>query len=182
MIETATAINSFASNGMQTDFPVPPSEQLITLTYGQLQDFITRAIEKAVQPLQDEVMQLQVTVAAQGEEIAALRTRLASVESLEEQDVTRLACDISQDRRRIASLENPHKEPGKTVASRAEKIEKYLSSRPDHRATFETLKGHLGIDNDLLGIAIRSLLPSGKYAVIKTLGDKRKRTLVLLPR
>jgi len=33
------------------------------------------------------------------------------------------------------------KEPGKTETSRAEKIEKYLASRPDHKATFETLKG-----------------------------------------
>jgi chromosome segregation ATPase len=129
----------------------------------------------AVQDLKDEV--------AQGrQEIADLRARIASLESLQEQDVTRLACDIATDRRRLAALENPHKEPGKTETSRAEKIEKYLSSRPDHRATFETLKGHLGIDNDLLGIAVRCLLPSGKYAIIKTPGDKRKRTLVMLPR
>jgi predicted RNase H-like nuclease (RuvC/YqgF family) len=139
-------------------------------------------IEKAIEPLLDRISSLEATVASQQEELAAMRTRIAAVESLEEQDVTRLACDIATDRRRIASLENPHREPGKTETSRAEKIEKYLSSRPDHRATFETLKGHLGIDNDLLGIAVRSLLPSGKYAVIKTPGDKRKRTLVMLPR
>jgi hypothetical protein len=84
--------------------------------------------------------------------------------------------------RLIHDLRESKKEPGKTEISRAEKIEKYLSSRPDHRATFETLKGHLGVDNDLLGIAIRSLMPSGKYAIIKTPGDKRKRTLVMLPR
>jgi hypothetical protein len=74
------------------------------------------------------------------------------------------------------------KGPGKTEISRAEKIERYLTLRPEHRATFETLKGYLGIDNDLLGIAIKFLLPSGRYAIIKTPGDKRKRTLVMLPR
>jgi len=175
MSEIANArINTFGISP-KADFESPAES--ITVPAVLLHDLLG-----AIQDLKEEVAQLQATVAGQGAEIAALRTRLATLESLEEQDVTRLACDISQDRRRIASLENPHKEPGKTVASRAEKIEKYLSSRPDHRATFETLKGHLGIDNDLLGIAIRSLLPSGKYAVIKTPGDKRKRTLVLLSR
>ena len=56
---------------MQADFE-PPSEQLITLTYGQLQDLITGAIEKAIQPLQDEVAQLRATVDRQDEKIAAL--------------------------------------------------------------------------------------------------------------
>jgi hypothetical protein len=92
------------------------------------------------------------------------------------------ADQMAYDRKRIASLEHPIKEPGKTETARVEKIEKYLTSRPDHKATVETLKGHLGINNDLLGLAIRSLLPSGKYAIIKTPGDKRKRTLVMLPR
>jgi len=43
---------------MQADF-VPPSEQLITLTYGQLQELITQAVEKAIQPLQDEITALR---------------------------------------------------------------------------------------------------------------------------
>jgi len=34
---------------------VSPSEQRITLTYGQLQDLITQAVEKAIQPLQDHI-------------------------------------------------------------------------------------------------------------------------------
>jgi hypothetical protein len=65
--------------------------------------------------------------------------------------------DIAYDRQRISKLETPKKEPGKTEISRAEKIEKYLSSRPDHRAIFETLKGHLGKGNDLLNKTIKSL-------------------------
>jgi hypothetical protein len=174
-------INNLPSHTMQADF-VPPSEQLITLTIGQLQDLIIQAVQKAVQPLQDEVSQLQEDREKDRKEIAALRLKLATLENLQETEITRVYVDIATDRRRLAALENPHKEPGKTETSRAEKIEKYLSSRPDHRATFETLKGHLGIDNDLLGIAVRCLLPSGKYAIIKTPGDKRKRTLVMLPR
>ena len=37
---------------------MPPSDQLIVLTYGQLRDLIKGAIEQAVQPLQAEIAQL----------------------------------------------------------------------------------------------------------------------------
>jgi hypothetical protein len=53
---------------------VSPSEQLITLTIGQLQDLITQAVEKAIQPLQDEVESFRATVARQDEKIAALES------------------------------------------------------------------------------------------------------------
>jgi len=183
MSEIANAsINTFGISP-KADF-VPPSEQLITLTYGQLQDLITRAIEKAVQPLQDEVGQLREEIAQDCQEIAALHTRLATVESLQESEISRVCVDIAQDRKRLASLEHPIKEPGKTVASRAEKIERYLSSRLDHKATFETLKGHLGIDKVLLNQAIKTLmaLSPGRYGIARTPGDKRKRTLIMLPK
>lgn len=51
---------------------VPHSEQLVTLTYGQLSDLITQAVEKAIQPLQDEIKDFKATVARQDEKIAAL--------------------------------------------------------------------------------------------------------------
>ena len=176
MIESATAINSLSSHAMQDDF-VPPSEQLVTLTYGQLQELIINAVTKAIQPLQDEVSQLRATVASQGEKIATLETT-------QEQDANRICLDIAYDRQRISKLEHPTKEPGKTELSRAEKIERYLSSRPGHKATFETLKGHLGVDNVLLNQTIKTLMESspGRYGIVRTPGDKRKRTLVMLPK
>lgn len=74
------------------------------------------------------------------DEIAALREKVASLEALQEQDVTRIYTDIAQDRKRIAKLENPPaREPSKAMIDRAEKIEKYLASKPDHRATFEAI-------------------------------------------
>ena len=173
MTEVASAsINTFGPSP-KADFE-SPSEQLIVLSYDQLQALI----EQAIQPLKEEISQLREE---SRQEIASLRARTTSLESTLDQEITRVCVDIAYDRQRLAKLEHPAK-PGKTELSRAEKIEKYLAARPDHKATFETLKGHLGIDNDLLGIAIKSLLPSGKYAIIKTPGDKRKRTLVMLPR
>jgi hypothetical protein len=167
MIEVATAINNFASQATQTDFVPPSDESVFILTSSQLQDLI----KEAIQPLQDRIGSLEARIAIQNEKIASLEATQAHAE---ESQLIQL--------RLINDLRESKKVPGKTETSRAEKIEKYLASRPDHRATFETLKGYLGIDNDLLGIAIRSLLSSGKYAIIKTPGDRRKRTLVMSPR
>jgi hypothetical protein len=67
-----TQIYSFAPIAAQNDFAVSPSEQLITLTYDQLQELITQAVEKAIQPLQDRISSLEATVASQNEKITAL--------------------------------------------------------------------------------------------------------------
>ena len=143
----------------------------------RLRDIIKEAVQEAIQPLQDRIESQDARIAAQDEKIAAL-------ESTQEHDVNRICLDIAYDRQRISRLEHPIKEPGKTETSRAEKIEKYLASRPDHRATFETLKGHLGVDKDRLKEAIKTLMTAspGRYAIIHAPGDKRKRTLVMLPR
>lgn len=86
-------------------FPVSPSrDQLITLTYGQLQDLITQAVAGAIQGLQDRVESLEATVAGQGEKIAALETT-------QEQDINRICLDIAFDRQRLAALEKVEPQP-----------------------------------------------------------------------
>jgi len=133
---------------------------------------LAEPIETAHQSLQDRISYLEGIIVQLKEENAAMAATQAHL--IDNQEIQlRLIHELK---------ERVKRSPGKTELSRAEKIERYLAARPDHKATFETLKGHLGIDNDLLGIAIKSLLPSGKYAIIKTPGDKRKRTLVMLPR
>ena len=69
VVDTAQ-IYSFAPIAAQTGFPVSPSEQLITLTIGQLQDLL----KEAIQPLQDEVESFRATVTLQEEKIAALES------------------------------------------------------------------------------------------------------------
>jgi TolA-binding protein len=133
---------------------------------------LAEPIEAAPQSLQDRISYLEGIIVQLKEENAAMAATQAHL--IDNQEIQlRLIHELKEKAKRS---------PGKTELSRAEKIERYLAARPDHKATYETLKGHLGIDNDLLGIAIKSLLPSGKYAIIKTPGDKRKRTLVMLPR
>ena len=133
---------------------------------------LAEPIEAAPQSLQDRIYHLESIIVQLKEENAAMAATQAHL--IDNQEIQlRLIRELK---------EKAKKSPGKTELSRAEKIERYLAARPDHKATFETLKGHLGIDNDLLRIAIKSLLPSGKYAIINTPGDKRKRALVMLPR
>jgi hypothetical protein len=156
----------------QAETNVPPTEPLFTLTASQLREIINQAVAEATLDLKAEVDQLRASIDQQNEIKAKIEDMEKDMDSLANNDIAQL--------RLIADLRK--KEPGKTELSRTDKIEKYLQARPDHKATFETLKGHLGIDNDLLGITIRYLLTSGKYAIIKTPGDKRKRTLVMLPK
>jgi hypothetical protein len=53
---------------------VSPSEQLITLTIGQLQELVTQAVTKAIQPLQAELSDTRAIVDCQVEKIAALES------------------------------------------------------------------------------------------------------------
>ena len=123
MLEIAVAdINSFAHAAQQAD--VQPEEPIFVLTGSQLQEIISRAI----QPLQAELQDLKATVARQGEKIKALEvTQDFQAEN------SFIQLQLINDLRK--------KDPGKTEISRAEKIEKYLQARPDHKANFETLKG-----------------------------------------
>jgi hypothetical protein len=67
---------------------------------------------------------------------------------------------------------------------RAEQIVKYMKEQPEHRASFESLKGYLGIDNVRLNEVIKYLmtLTPGRFGVQRAKGDKRKKYLILLPK
>lgn len=77
-----------------------------------------------------------------------------------------------------------HKSPTKATTLRAARIEKYLQARPDHRATLESLRGFLGADKHRLNEAVKTLmsLHPGRYTVVRAPGDKRKKSLVMLPK
>ena len=122
--------------------------------------------------------QLLAELAALRAEVHGLRDKVASLEL----ENTTLSDNQLIQLRLIHALKE--KKPGKTELSRAEKIERYLAARPDHKATFETLRGHLGIDKDLLNDAIKTLMASspGRYGISRAPGDKRKRALVMLPK
>lgn len=136
-----------------------------------MQPLLAEPIETAPQSLQDRISYLEGIIVQLKEENAAMAARQDHL--IENQEIQlRLIRELKE------------KKPGKTELSRAEKIERYLAARPDHKATFETLRGHLGIDKDRLNEAIKTLMASspGRYGIARATGDKRKRTLVMFPK
>ena len=132
-------------------------------------------IEAAPQSLQDRISYLEGIIVQLKEENAAMAARQDHL--IENQEIQlRLIRELK---------EKAKKSPGKTELSRAEKIERYLAARPDHRAAFETLKGYLQLDNVRLNEAIKTLLSThpGRYSIQKAkTGDKRKKILIMLPK
>jgi hypothetical protein len=135
---------------------------------------LAEPIEAAPQSLQDRISHLESIIVQLKEENAAMAATQAHL--IDNQEIQlRLIHELKEKAKRS---------PGKTELSRAEKIERYLAARPDHKATFETLRGHLGIDKDLLNDAIKTLMASspGRYGISRAPGDKRKRALIMLPK
>ncbi len=136
---------------------------------------LAEPIEAAPQSLQDRISHLEGIIVQLKEENAAMAATQAHL--IENQEIQlRLIRELREKAKR---------NPGKTELSRAEKIERYLAARPDHRAAFETLKGHLQLDNVRLNEAITTLMSAhpGRYSIQKAkTGDKRKKILVMLPK
>ncbi len=85
---------------------------------------------------------------------------------------------------RLAKLEHPAKEPGQTSQDRAARIDHYMAARPDHKASYEALKGFLEIDDVKLNLAVAALMKGhpGKYARQKDKNDGRKKWLTIIPK
>ncbi len=175
-------INSF---GLEPEADAPTSEEVFILTARQLQAVITRAL----QPLQEELSSLREERDQDREGMAAMKASLTSLieEKREEniQEFNGIYKSLMLHRNQIEELSNPQKDkPGATETARAEKIEKYLRDQPGKRASFETLRGYLGIDKFALNDAIKVLMETspGRYGITRSPGDKRKRTLMMIPR
>ena len=136
---------------------------------------LAEPIEAAPQSLQDRISHLESIIVQLKEENAAMAATQAHL--IDNQEIQlRLIHELK---------ERVKRSPGKTELSRAEKIERYLAARPDHKATFETLKGYLQIDNVRLNEAITTLMRAhpGSYSIQKArTGDKRKKILIMLPK
>jgi len=95
-----------------------PRDQLVAVPAGFVQDALA---------LKEEIDILRATITSQDEKMAAMAARMTAVESLQEQDITRIYCDIAQDRQRIAKLERPP-EPQPMQKDRAEVLHALLAA------------------------------------------------------
>ena len=162
-----TQINSFAPIAEQTDFAVSPSEEAVfILTSSQLQDIITKAIEKALQPLQDEVRDLKATVASLDEKIATLE---ATQETQADNQLIQL--------RLIGQLrEATKKEPQPLQKDRGE-ILRALIAANGGKMLAKDARQKMHLTKPLFSMLIATM---GDHLEIKPLhSDKRKNVLVL---
>jgi len=165
-------INSFASKAMQADFTVSPQ---ITVPAAVLQELLG-----AIQDLKEEVAALRMERDQDRQELADLRAQVRSLESLQEQDITRVCMDIAVDRRRIAALECPKKEPSTTETERIERIEELCQDAPGHVISLSELRGRMGLDKSVLSRLLKKI-DREKFYLRKSSTDKRIRYLCRRP-
>lgn len=91
---------------------------------------------------------------------------------------------IASINKRVSKVEHPDKQPGQTAWDRAKRIDKYMEGRPDHKASYEALKGFLLVNDVLLNFALAALKKEypDKYIMIKDKLDRRKKWLMEVPR
>lgn len=180
-------INNFASRD-STGRVSPESdfEQFITLTIDQIQDLIDQSVQKAVQVLQDRIGSLESTVACQGEEIAALRLSVASLESLQESEITRLAVDIAQDRRRLAALEHPIEEPApapsRKTTSHIDELHRLMTEEKSQQVSIAKGARLLGISKERLRQLKPLILQDGRFEMGWSTIKGKKATVIRIRR
>ena len=157
-------MTKLASASINTFGPSPKvgfeshSEQLITMTYGQL----VQAVQEAIQPLQDEIAQLR-------EEITSLE---AAQDTLSDNQLIQL--------RLINELKDKSNGPTDTEKERVERIEKLCSDAPNHEISLSEIRGRLGIDKSVLSRLLKRI-NGDKFYLRKSTLDKRIRYLCLRP-
>lgn len=160
----AESINAFSH--------VSPSET-ITVSLADLRQIITAAVQDAIEPLKDRIEALESIVASQGEKIA-------SIESTQEHEISRVCVDIAYDRQRLAKLEKTTEEPTATESERIERIEKLCTDAPKHEISLSEIRGRLGIDKAVLSRLLKRI-DADKFYLRKSTLDKRIRYLCFRP-
>jgi len=167
-----TQINSFLPE-QRADF-VSPSESAFVLTSSQLSDLITRAVEKAIQPLQDRISSMEDRTASLEEENAAMRLKLASLESTQEQDISRLALDIAYDRQRISRLERV--EPQPLQKDRGEILRALLAANGG-KMLAKDARQKMHLSKELFSMLLSSM---GEYIEVKPLHSDRRKSVLYI--
>lgn len=174
MSEVATAsLNTFGKASPKADF-VPPSEQLITLTIGQLQDLITQAVEKSTQGLKDEVSELKATVASQDEKIAVLEDTEAA---LKEHHVFSMVSKVEDLWAWVEELDRRTEVKPQPLQKDRGEILRALLAANGGKMLAKDARQKMRLSKELFSMLMASM---DDYIEVKPLhSDKRKKVLVL---
>ena len=163
--------------GAISAFPVPPKDQLITITFGQLQSIISAAVAEATKPFLERLSILESNQTTLQREILGLR---ASCEA----EITRVCEDIAFDRRRLCQLEEsrtqPTTPPGDKTTARIEKLKEFLKARGGG-ATFQEVERLLNIRPNQMTKLV-SQLDKRSFEIFARSGDRRQRVIRLKAR
>lgn len=131
------------------------------------------------QDLQDAIDSLLVRIDALEGENRALKVKLETLgmdlATLSENQLIQL---------RLINELRKKPENSRTTHERAEKIDGYMEARPDHKASYDALRGFLDVSDVLLHRTIKALmvLYPGKYGITKDKEDKRKKWFIMVPK
>ena len=167
--------------GSISAFPVSPKDQLITITFGQLQSIISAAVAEATKPLIERLSTSESNQTALQREIVDLR---ASCEA----EIERVCEDIAFDRRRLCQLEQqsrippsaPEEVKGERTAARILKLKDFLKARGGG-ATFQEVERLLNIRPNQMTKLV-SMLDKRSFEVFARSGDRRQRVIRLKAR
>lgn len=168
---------------MYQDTTLAPSINAFSVSPYNLQVLIENAVKQAIKPLLDRVSEMEDKMDRLEEENAALRLKLASLETTEEHDVNRICLDIALDRQRLAALESRAGSPqaptatGETTISRIAKVKDFLKARGGG-ATFQECERLLDIHPNQMTKLV-SQLDKRSFEVFTRAGDGRQRVLRL---
>ena len=153
----SASLNSFGSKPPEAGFESPLEEQLITLTYGQLRDLITQAVEKAIQPLRDRIEYLESTVASQDEEIAALKADI----KLDSQDIR----DLYQHVDALISKppERAPPEPFKKTTSHIDELHRLMIEEKSQQVSIAKGARLLGISKERMRQLKPLIMQDGRF-------------------
>lgn len=139
-----------------------------------------QALIQLLSDLAEKNKELQATVEKQAKNIKDLTQEVSEATEAIIEIREHFPALIGSINKRLSKLEHPAKMPGLTSQDRAKKIDRYMEGRPDHKASYEALKGFLVINDVLLNFSIASLKNDypDKYITIKDRKDHRKRWLL----
>lgn len=145
-------------------------DQVFVLSGQQLRQIIAEALLEA----QGSTFSRPDDLSSMKAEIEALKGQIKELDSY----VSVLAANQKLQGQKITKIV-AKKDHGKKAHDRAERINHYMENRPDHKASFEALRGFLQVNDVLLNAAIDLLMKSypGKFMKVHDAHDKRKRFL-----
>lgn len=176
MIELAEArINSFALN---EEASAKPFDQLVTLTYGQLLELMTKAIERSTEPLKSEIKNLKSQESYHEMEIRILKSRLQGFSEIQDDCSERITQHTGAINKLWQTVKTPSSPKGRKTIARIEDLKSILKAHGGSQ-TFPALQEALCLTPSQFSKLV-SQLDKRSFEVSRRYGSKRGEKILSL--